>query len=100
MRVLFLTLFSICFFSAISQAKIDEKKQTISPSNKLKKEIMFVGSKKTKPTPKKTKTAQLLYGSICRNGYFWCYMSAPGPVGASCFCPNAAGGFWGLVSTQ
>ncbi|NUM89737.1 MAG: hypothetical protein HUU37_11070 [Bdellovibrionales bacterium] len=39
------------------------------------------------------------WGGVCRNGYYWCSLWQPAPMGASCFCNIPGyGTFWGWVT--
>ena len=51
----------------------------------------------TSPIPSAGGDRAQLMGSVCRSGFYYCWLPFPLPVGSSCYC-NV--GFWGFVSMQ
>ena len=49
------------------------------------------------PVPSAGEDRAQLMGSVCRWGYYYCWLRFPMPVGSACYCDM---GFWGTVSMQ
>jgi hypothetical protein len=39
-------------------------------------------------------------GTVCVTPSFWCWVPAPGPVGAPCVCPTPSGGVPGTYQAR